>query len=81
MGFAYSGRPLQTLWDSLALVSFQEPIYAAIQVISGANGDDTAARLARGERDHAGAGTDLRCISEFRQGSGGRPKANVAEHV
>ncbi len=40
MGFANSGRPSQTFWDSLALVSFQVPIYAAILLISGANGEE-----------------------------------------
>lgn len=32
------GRLSQLLWDSLALVSFQVPIYAAIIAISGASG-------------------------------------------
>lgn len=40
MGFANSGPPSQTFWDSLALVSFQVPIYAAILLISGANGEE-----------------------------------------
>lgn len=33
-----SDRVSQVLWDSLALVSFQVPIYAAIIAISGASG-------------------------------------------
>ncbi len=32
------GRLSQLLWDSLALVSFQAPIYAAIIAVSGASG-------------------------------------------
>lgn len=35
---ARPGRLSQLLWDSLALVSFQMPIYAAIIAISGASG-------------------------------------------
>lgn len=35
---ARPGRLSQLLWDSLALVSFQVPIYAAIIAISGASG-------------------------------------------
>ncbi|WP_444668531.1 L-alanine exporter AlaE [Cereibacter changlensis] len=35
---AGSSRLSQILWDSLALVSFQVPIYAAIIAISGASG-------------------------------------------
>jgi len=35
---AGAGRLSQLLWDSLALVSFQVPIYAAIIAISGASG-------------------------------------------
>ena len=35
---ARPGRLSQLLWDSLALVSFQVPIYAMIIVISGASG-------------------------------------------
>ncbi|TFY91303.1 L-alanine exporter AlaE [Pseudomonas nabeulensis] len=37
MGFASASRRSQLLWDSLALVSFQVPIYAGILAISGAN--------------------------------------------
>ena len=37
MGFANANRRSQLLWDSLALVSFQVPIYAGILAISGAN--------------------------------------------
>ena len=35
---ARPGRMSQLLWDSLALVSFQVPIYAAIIAVSGASG-------------------------------------------
>lgn len=35
---ARAGRVSQLLWDSLALVSFQVPIYAAIIAFSGASG-------------------------------------------
>jgi hypothetical protein len=35
---ASSARMSQVLWDSLALVSFQVPIYAAIIAVSGASG-------------------------------------------
>jgi len=35
---ASAGRVSQLLWDSLALVSFQVPIYAAIIAFSGASG-------------------------------------------
>ncbi len=38
MRHARPGRVSQILWDSLALVSFQVPIYAAIIAISGASG-------------------------------------------
>ena len=38
MRHARPGRVSQLLWDSLALVSFQVPIYAAIIAISGASG-------------------------------------------
>lgn len=44
MRFAGPGRFSQIAWDSLALVSFQVPIYAAILAISGASG----AELLRG---------------------------------
>ena len=44
MRFAGTGRLSQIAWDSLALVSFQVPIYAAILAISGASG----AELLRG---------------------------------
>ncbi|PRA27850.1 L-alanine exporter AlaE [Pseudomonas poae] len=37
MGFASASPRSQLLWDSLALVSFQVPIYAGILAISGAN--------------------------------------------
>ncbi|GLK88869.1 L-alanine exporter AlaE [Pseudomonas turukhanskensis] len=40
LGFANSRRRSQILWDSLALVSFQVPIYAAILLISGASGEE-----------------------------------------
>lgn len=40
MGFAGTGRWSQLAWDSLALVSFQVPIYAAILAISGANAQE-----------------------------------------
>jgi hypothetical protein len=33
-----SDRRSQLLWDSIALVSFQVPIYAAIIAVSGASG-------------------------------------------
>lgn len=39
MRHARPGRMSQIAWDSLALVSFQVPIYAAIIWISGASGD------------------------------------------
>ena len=35
---ASQGRVSRLLWDSLALVSFQVPIYAAINAVSGASG-------------------------------------------
>ena len=38
MQHARPDRFSQTIWDSLALVSFQVPIYAAIIAISGASG-------------------------------------------
>lgn len=38
MGHAKVTRASQVLWDSLALMSFQVPIYAAIIAISGATG-------------------------------------------
>ncbi|WP_416408375.1 L-alanine exporter AlaE [Agrobacterium rosae] len=38
MRFAKPGRVSQILWDSLALVSFQVPIYAAIIAVTGASG-------------------------------------------
>ena len=44
MTFSSDSRPSQLFWDSLALVSFQVPIYAALLAISGAN----AAELLRG---------------------------------
>ena len=40
MQHARPGRLSQLLWDSLALVSFQVPIYALIIWISGASGQD-----------------------------------------
>jgi hypothetical protein len=40
LGFAGSRRRSQILWDSLALVSFQVPVYAAILLISGASGEE-----------------------------------------
>lgn len=39
MKFARSGRFSELLWDSIALVSFQVPIYAAIIAFSGASGN------------------------------------------
>lgn len=39
MGYAKASRISQVLWDSLALMSFQVPIYAAIIAFSGATGD------------------------------------------
>ena len=38
MHYARPGRISHLLWDSLALVSFQVPIYAAIIALSGASG-------------------------------------------
>ena len=38
MKHARSDRMSQLLWDSLALVSFQVPIYGAISAVSGASG-------------------------------------------
>ena len=38
MRHARTGRVSRLLWDSLALVSFQVPIYAAIIAVSGASG-------------------------------------------
>ena len=38
MRHAGPGRMSQLLWDSIALVSFQVPIYAAIIAVSGASG-------------------------------------------
>ena len=38
MQHAGAGRVSQVLWDSLALVSFQVPIYAVIIAVSGASG-------------------------------------------
>ena len=38
MQYARPGRLSQLLWDSLALVSFQVPIYAGIIAVSGASG-------------------------------------------
>ena len=38
MRYARPSRLSQTLWDSLALVGFQAPIYAVIIAISGASG-------------------------------------------
>ncbi len=38
MRFAKPSRISQILWDSLALVSFQVPIYAAIIAVTGASG-------------------------------------------
>ena len=38
MQHARANRMSQLLWDSLALVSFQVPIYAAIIAVSGASG-------------------------------------------
>ncbi|WP_460125920.1 L-alanine exporter AlaE [Pseudomonas sp. S2_C03] len=40
MHYAGTTRFSQIAWDSLALVSFQVPIYAAILAISGANVDE-----------------------------------------
>lgn len=40
MKSAGPSRTSQMAWDSLALVSFQVPIYAAILAISGANGEE-----------------------------------------
>jgi hypothetical protein len=40
MRFSSTSRSSQILWDSLALVSFQVPIYAAILAICGANGEE-----------------------------------------
>lgn len=40
MGFSSTSRSSQILWDSLALVSFQVPIYAAVLAICGANGEE-----------------------------------------
>lgn len=39
LGHAGTSRASQLLWDSLALMSFQVPIYAAILAVSGASGD------------------------------------------
>lgn len=39
MGHAKENRFSQVFWDSLALMSFQVPIYAAIIAFSGATGD------------------------------------------
>lgn len=39
MGHAKDTRFSQVLWDSLALMTFQVPIYAAIIAFSGATGD------------------------------------------
>lgn len=39
MSHAKANRSSQLLWDSLALMSFQVPIYAAIIAFSGASGD------------------------------------------
>lgn len=39
MGHASENRFSQVFWDSLALMSFQVPIYAAIIAFSGATGD------------------------------------------
>ena len=39
MGHAKETRASRLLWDSLALMSFQVPIYAAIIAFSGATGD------------------------------------------
>lgn len=39
MSHAKETRSSQLLWDSLALMSFQVPIYAAIIAFSGASGD------------------------------------------
>lgn len=44
MRFASPGRMSQILWDTLALVSFQVPLYAAILAITGAD----SAELLRG---------------------------------
>lgn len=38
VGYARPGRLSHLLWDSLALVSFQVPIYALIIAVSGASG-------------------------------------------
>jgi hypothetical protein len=40
MRFSGISRRSQVMWDSLALVSFQVPIYAAILAISGASGEE-----------------------------------------
>ncbi|SFV38620.1 L-alanine exporter [Devosia crocina] len=40
MGHARSTRRSKLLWDSLALLTFQVPIYAAIIAASGASGSD-----------------------------------------
>lgn len=40
MGFSGTSRGARVAWDSLALVSFQVPIYVAILGISGANGEE-----------------------------------------
>ena len=39
MTLAGQGRVSRLLWDSIALVSFQVPIYAAIIAFSGASGE------------------------------------------
>ena len=38
MRYAKANRLSQLVWDSLALISFQVPLYAAIIAISGASG-------------------------------------------
>ena len=38
MGYARPGRLSQILWDSIALVGFQVPLYAIIIAVSGASG-------------------------------------------
>ncbi|PIF53316.1 L-alanine exporter [Pseudomonas sp. 29] len=60
---ASQGRVSRLLWDSIALVSFQVPIYAAIIGFSGASGCRPAAWHAWRGGDDARAGATLWGVS------------------
>jgi hypothetical protein len=69
LGYARDTRLPQLLWDSLALISFQVPIYAAILVFSVAFGAGLMRGGAECGSDDAGLGTSLWRIPELGQTS------------